>query len=96
MSAYQNTRIAVIGCGMWGRNIARICARLGVLHYVVDNSSEKADEFAQTFSTHAAGFSSVCADKNIHGVMISASARAHEQLAVEALGAANMSLLKSR
>ena len=87
MSAHQNIKIAVIGCGMWGRNIARICARLGVLSYVVDNNSEKAAEFAQTFSTHAAVFPTVCADKNIHGVMISASAQAHEQLAVEALGA---------
>ena len=32
MNAHQNIKIAVIGCGMWGRNIARICARLGVLH----------------------------------------------------------------
>ena len=87
MNAHQNIKIAVIGCGMWGRNIARICARLGVLRYVVDNSSEKAAEFAQTFSTQAAVFPSVCADKNIHGVMISASAQAHEQLAVEALEA---------
>ena len=76
MNAHQNIKIAVIGCGMWGRNIARICARLGVLRYVVDNSSEKAAEFAQTFSTHAAVFPTVCADKNIHGVMISASAQA--------------------
>ena len=87
MGDYQNIKIAVVGCGMWGRNIARICARLGVLSYVVDKSSEKAAEFAQTFSSHAAVFSNVCADKNVHGVMISTSARAHEQLAVEALTA---------
>ena len=34
---------------------------------------EKAAEFAQTFSSHAAVFSNVCADKNVHGVMISTS-----------------------
>ena len=87
MSTHQNTNIALIGCGIWGRNIARICARLGVLNYVVDHNPEKAAEFAHTFSTQASVFSTVCADKNIHGVMISASARAHEQLAVEALEA---------
>ena len=87
MSTHKKINIAVIGCGMWGRNIARICASLGVLNYVVDRSPEKAAEFAQTFSTQAAVFSTVCADETIHGVMISASAQAHEQLAVEALGA---------
>ena len=87
MSTHQNTNIALIGCGMWGRNIARICASLDVLNYVVDHNREKAAEFARTFSTQALDFSTVCADKNIHGVMISASAQAHEQLAVEALEA---------
>ena len=70
MSAHKNINIAVIGCGMWGRNIARICASLGVLNYVVDSSSEKAAKFAQTFSTQAAVFSTICADETIHGVMI--------------------------
>ena len=87
MSAHQNINIAVIGCGMWGRNIARNCAKLGVLTYVVDESAEKADEFAQTFSANSADFSAVCADQAIHGIMISASAKAHELLAIEALNA---------
>ena len=87
MSKHQNINIAVIGCGMWGRNIARNCANLGVLKNVVDNNPGRAGEFAQTFSTTASDYASVCADKDIHGVMISASARAHEQLATEALRA---------
>ena len=87
MSKHQNINIAVIGCGMWGRNIARNCANLGVLKNVVDINPDRAGEFAQTFSTTASDYASVCADKNIHGVMISASAKSHEQLAAEALGA---------
>ena len=87
MNKHQNINIAVIGCGMWGRNIARNCANLGVLKNVVDINPDRAGEFAQTFSTTASDYASVCADKNIHGVMISASAKSHEQLAAEALGA---------
>ena len=87
MGKHQSINIAVIGCGMWGRNIARNCANLGVLQNVVDKDPDRAAEFAQTFSTTASDYASVCADKSIHGVMISASARAHEQLAAEALGA---------
>ena len=38
MSEYNDIQIAVVGCGMWGRNIARNCAGLGVLSHVVDPS----------------------------------------------------------
>ncbi len=87
MSKHQNINIAVIGCGMWGRNIARNCASLGVLQNVADKNPDRAAEFAQTFSTTASDYASLCADEDIHGVMISASAQAHEQLALEALAA---------
>jgi len=87
MRNHQNINISVIGCGMWGRNIARNCASLGVLQNVVDSNPDRAAEFAQTFSTRASDYASVCKDENIHGVMISASARAHEKLAIEALRA---------
>ena len=87
MKNHQNINISVIGCGMWGRNIARNCASLGVLQNVVDSNPDRATEFAQTFSTTVSDYASVCTDENIHGVMISASAWAHEKLAVEALRA---------
>ena len=87
MNEHQNINIAVIGCGMWGRNIARNCASLGVLKNVVDDNLDRASEFSQTFSTTASDFASVCADENIQGVMISTSAHAHQQLTVEALRA---------
>lgn len=87
MSEHPDINIAVVGCGMWGRNIARNCAGLGVLAYVVDNSPARAAEFAQSFSADIASFAEVCADSSVHGVMISASAAAHEALAIEALQA---------
>ena len=30
MQAAKNIQISVVGCGMWGRNIARNCASLGL------------------------------------------------------------------
>lgn len=87
MTEHQDIQLSVVGCGMWGRNIARNCAGLGVLRAVVDNSPERAAEFAQSFSAATASFAEVCADKAIHGVMISASAAAHEPLAIQALQA---------
>ena len=87
MSEYNDIQIAVVGCGMWGRNIARNCAGLGVLSHVVDNTSERAGEFAQSFSAQVASFEEVCANTSVQGVMISASAAAHEPLAIAALAA---------
>ena len=85
MSDYKDIHIAVVGCGMWGRNIARNCAGLGVLSHVVDPSAERAAEFAQSFSAQIASFDEVCANPSVQGVMISASAAAHEPLAIAAL-----------
>ena len=87
MSISESIQIAVVGCGMWGRNIARNCAGLGVLHSVVDHNPDRAAEFAQSFSSQAAGFTQVCQNDEIRGVMISASAAAHEALAITALQA---------
>ena len=87
MSRTNAIQIAVVGCGMWGRNIARNCAGLGVLQAVVDNHPDRAAEFAQSFSARPASFAEVCDNKAIQGVMISASAAAHEPLAVAALQA---------
>ena len=69
-----------------GRNIARNCANLGLLHSVVDTDPERAGEFAASFSCQAMGFEAVCTDNDIAGVMISASAT-HEALAITALQA---------
>ena len=87
MSTNETIQIAVIGCGMWGRNIARNCASLNVLHAVVDHNPDRAAEFAQSFASRAASFEEICADKAVQGVMISASAAAHEPLAIAALQA---------
>ena len=38
----------------------------------------------------------LCVDQAIHGIMISASAKAHELLAIEALNAGKHALLKSQ
>ena len=87
MQTEKHINISVVGCGMWGRNIARNCTSLGLLHSVVDTDPERAGEFAASFSCQAMDFDAVCTDSDIAGVMISASAAAHEGLAITALQA---------
>ena len=78
-------RISVVGCGMWGRNIARNCASLNVLENVSDSNKDRAEEFARSFHCGVAEFEQICDDPQIDGLMISASAAAHEQLAIYGL-----------
>ena len=87
MPLAKDIQISVVGCGMWGRNIARNCARLNLLHSVTDNNQERAREFADNFSCTALDFETVCTDNAVDGIMISASAAAHESLAIAALQA---------
>ena len=42
--------IGLIGCGMWGRNLARNLAQLEVLAAVADRHTENAAEFGSAFA----------------------------------------------
>ena len=44
------TKIGLIGCGMWGKNLARNLAQLNVLAAVSDRYDDKAAEFAKQFN----------------------------------------------
>lgn len=79
--------IAVVGCGMWGRNIIRNAASLGVLAGVCDRNEARAAEFAKDFDTKALDFNAAIADSAIDGIMIATSAASHELLANQALSA---------
>jgi 6-phosphogluconate dehydrogenase len=55
MVALQNEiqammNIGLIGCGMWGRNLARNLAQLEVLAAVADRHAENAAEFGSAFA----------------------------------------------
>lgn len=77
------TRIAVIGCGGWGKNIARTMARTGCLAAVVDPSEsgrKAAAEVAPGVPVFASA-DAVFKDETIQGVMIATPAETHYTLA---------------
>jgi len=85
--ADQAIRLALVGCGLWGRNIARNAAGLGLLETVCDSDSQRAAAFARDFSCVAKEWQAILADDQLDGVLIAASAAAHESLAIAALRA---------
>ena len=64
------TKIGLIGCGMWGRNLARNLAQLDVLAAVADRHDENATEFAAQFHSQKCDFDAILADQNIDGVCL--------------------------
>ena len=80
-------QIALLGCGMWGRNIARNLSRLDALAAVCDSDKDRAANFASQFDTTPRSYDDILADKDINGVMLATNADTHKALAVAALEA---------
>ena len=81
----MSVKIALVGCGMWGRNIARNAYELGVLHAVCDTNTDNAAMFAGDFKTESMTFSDILNASEIDGVIIVTNAVSHQTLACQAL-----------
>jgi UDP-2-acetamido-3-amino-2,3-dideoxy-glucuronate N-acetyltransferase len=80
-------KIGLVGCGMWGRNLARNLAQLDVLAAVADRTDENAAAFAAQFNSRKSDWGAMLADASIGGVVIVTAAPSHDQLAIAALQA---------
>lgn len=80
-------KVAVIGCGHWGKNLVRNFAELGALAAVVDPNAALAEKFAEDFSVDAASFDEAIARGDVDGVVIAAPAELHAELALKAFAA---------
>ena len=83
----DQTKIAVIGCGMWGRNIIRNAAELGALAAVIDIDKARASYFANQFDCDALSLQDALQRDDISGLMIATDATTHCQIATTALQA---------
>jgi len=84
-----NPRVAVFGCGGWGKNIVRTLAKIDAVKAVVDPSEggrKTAGELAPGIPVHADP-AAVLADPNIDAVMIATPAETHYAQAVRAIEA---------
>jgi predicted dehydrogenase len=84
-----NPRVAVFGCGGWGKNIVRTLARIDAVGAVVDPSEagrRTAAELAPGVPVHADP-AAVLGDPGIDAVMIATPAETHYQQAVGAIEA---------
>lgn len=83
----MNKKIAVIGCGDWGKNIARTLSELGALRAVVDAHQERSAQFAAQHGVCAAPLEQILFDSAIEGCTISVPTPAHFSVAKACLEA---------
>lgn len=80
-------RVAVAGCGYWGRNLVRNFAELGALHAVCDASVDAAGRMAEDHRVQARDWHELLTDPDIHAVAIATPAATHGEMAAAALSA---------
>lgn len=81
------SKLAVIGCGYWGKNLVRNFNQLGCLAAVCDTNSAMAAKLADELGVRAATLDEILLDVEIPAVAIAAPAALHAQLALRALQA---------
>lgn len=86
-SKSPNVRVALVGCGRWGRNIARVLARLGALEVIVDPAVEALAPYAAELGVRVESDLDAAFGEDIDAVAIAAPAIDHARLAQRALEA---------
>jgi len=80
-------RVAVIGCGAWGKNLVRNFAELGALEAIVDPHRETVEALVARHGGRALSFEEALASPTIRGVAIVTQPSRHHALARQALEA---------
>jgi predicted dehydrogenase len=74
------TRIAVVGCGAWGRNLIRTCAELDALGAVVDTDPAAAQREAAAWGVPALSLAHALDDARLDAMIIATPAGTHAVL----------------
>lgn len=80
------TNIALVGCGSWGKNLARNLYSLGVLKSVCDADPKILEWIKKTYNVKVSvSFADLISDPDIHGIVIATPSHTHYALARLAL-----------
>lgn len=79
-------KIAVVGCGYWGKNLVRNFSELGALKYVCDSDSSTAEAIGKQHDVSTTTLSHVF-EADVDGIVIAAPAAQHFEIAEMALKA---------
>jgi predicted dehydrogenase len=80
-------KVAVIGCGHWGKNLIRKFSGLGVLACVNDVNADAANAVASEFDTEVWDLDQIMRSPEISAVIVASLAQSHTELCLAALKA---------
>lgn len=83
----MTANVALVGCGYWGKNVARSLHKIGHLRAIVDDDVEAAKEFAHQFECDVLTFAEALQDDQVQAVAIATPAETHFELGKQALEA---------
>ena len=87
MPSGKKPRIAVLGCGFWGKNLVRCFNEAGALAAVADTDPAAAKRSVESFGVPAMDVESIFSDFSIDAVAIAVPAAQHAELSARALDA---------
>ncbi|MEE9273406.1 MAG: Gfo/Idh/MocA family oxidoreductase [Robiginitomaculum sp.] len=83
----KNVKIALIGCGYWGKNLARIYSQLGALGAIVDTNTKRAKSYSKKYGVPCIDMDTMLSDPSIDGVVIASPAKCHKDQSLQAIKA---------
>ena len=81
----KKLNIALIGCGGWGKNIARNLHQIGALACIYDSDHNLSKKLNQDFKLHNYTIKDIFKNENIQALVIASTAKTHKDIAEEAL-----------
>ncbi|WP_281558178.1 Gfo/Idh/MocA family oxidoreductase [Thalassomonas sp. RHCl1] len=79
------SNIALIGCGSWGKNIARVLKSLDSLYSITDTDQLATQNLSYKYNVCVKDFKDVLSDPLVDGVVIATSATTHFELACKVI-----------
>ena len=83
----ETPRVAVVGCGYWGRNLVRNFHALGALRSLCDASTAVATEQAKLYDVPARSLDDILASPDIDALVVATPAERHAGLVLAAIEA---------
>ncbi len=81
----EKLNIALIGCGNWGKNIARNLHQMGTLACIYDADQNLSKKLNQDFKLHNYSINDIFNNENIQALVIASTAKTHKDIAEKAL-----------
>lgn len=79
------SKIAVVGCGNWGKNLIRVFHELGTLTAICSTETHLAEQYANKYQVKSMSWEEILKNSQINAIVIASPATTHTDLCIQAL-----------